>query len=155
MKTFTVFSLISFLAGFMVIACQRDRGVHAGNDDENYKPAPAPPIKPRSADSDDEIKGELLRVDTRDKTISVRVENGMVQTFKFNDDTSVAGLEGQPQSNLPKRDKISNIDVGNLLGKEGSEVAIQWKNSDEKIATNVAVTQVSTARNPRHSARKH
>jgi len=154
MKTFTVFSLICFLSGFMVIACQ-DRGVHAGNDDDNYKPAPAPPVKPRNADSDDEIKGELLRVDPRGNTIAVRVENGMVQTFKFNDDTSVAGLEDQPQTNLPKRDKISNSEVANLLGKEGSEVAIQWKNSDEKVATNVAVTQVSTARNPRHSGRKH
>jgi hypothetical protein len=155
MKRFTVFSLVSFLIGFMVIACQRDRGVHAGNDDENYKPAPARPIKPPNADSNDEIKGELLRVDTRGKTISVRVENGMVQTFRFNDDTDVAGLEGEPQNNLPKRDKISNSDVGNLLGKEGSEVVIQWKNSDEKIATNVAVTQVSTAPNTRHSGRKH
>ena len=155
MKTFTVFSLICFLSGFMVIACQRDRGVHAGNDDESYKPAPAPPSKPRNADSNDEIKGELLRVDPRGKTIAVRVENGMVQTLRFNDDTSVAGLEDQPQTNLPKRDKISNSEVGNLLGKEGSEVAIQWKDSDEKIATNVAVTQVNTARNTRHSGRKH
>jgi hypothetical protein len=154
MKTFTVFFLTCFLSGFMVIACQ-DRGVHAGNDDESYKPAPAPPSKPRNADSDDEIKGELLRVDPRGKTIAVRVENGMVQTFKFNDDTSVAGLEDQPQTNLAKRDKISNSEVGNLLGKEGSEVAIQWKDSDEKIATNVAVTQVNTARNTRHSGRKH
>ena len=154
MKTFTVFFLTCFLSGFMSIACQ-DRGVHAGNDDESYKPAPAPPIKPQNAESDDEIKGELLRVDPRGKTIAVRVENGMVQTFKFNDDTSVAGLEDQPQSNLPKRDKNSNSEVGNLLGKEGSEVAIQWKVSDEKIATNVAVTQVNTARNTRHSGRKH
>src|SRR5215831_5197920 len=100
MKALTVFSLICLLSGFMLIACQGDRGVHAGNDDDIYKPAPAPPTKPRNEDSSDEIKGELLRVDTRDKTIAVRVENGMVQTFKFNDDTSVAGLEGQPQTNL-------------------------------------------------------
>jgi len=155
MKTFSVFSLICFLSGFMVIACQRDRGVHAGNDDDNYKPAPAPPIKPRNTNSNDEITGEMLRVDPRGKTIAVRVENGMVQTFKFNDNTNVAGLEDQPHTNLQKREKISNSEVGNLLGKEGSEVAIQWKNSDEKIATNVAVTQVNTARNTRHSGRKH
>jgi hypothetical protein len=150
MKTFKVFSLICFLSGFIFIACQRDRGVHAGNADTNYQPAPAPPSEPRS--SNDEIKGELLRVDTRDKTISVRVENGMVQTFKFDDDTGVIGLEDQPQANLGK---ITNREVGNLIGKEGSEITVQWKPSDEKIATNVAVTQVSSARNTRHSGRRH
>src|SRR5215470_994354 len=100
MKTFTFFFLVCFLSGFILIGCQRDR-VHAGNEEEAYKPAPAPRNEPRNTDSD-EIKGELLRVDTRDKTIAVRVENGMVQTFKFNDDTGVAGLEDQPQVNTGK-----------------------------------------------------
>src|SRR5262249_17681616 len=118
MKTFKVFSLLCFLTGFIFIACQRDRGVQAGNDDTTYQPAPAPPSEPPNASSSDEIKGELLRVDTRDKTISVRVESGMVQTFRFDDDTSVAGLEDQPQTNLAKPGKISNREVGNLIGRK-------------------------------------
>jgi len=155
MKTFTVFSLVCLLSGFMLLACQHDRGVHAGNDEDSYQPAPAPPSEPRNADSNDQIKGELLRVDTRDKTIAVRVENGMVQTFKFNDDTSVAGLEDQPQANAVKAGKVIEGDVRNLIGKEGSEIAIQWKNSDEKVATNVEVTQLSTVRNTRRSGRRN
>ena len=154
MKTFKVFSLLCFLTGFIFIACQRDRGVQAGNDDTGYQPAPAPPIEPRNASSNDEIKGELLRVDTHDKEISVRVESGMVQTFRFDDDTSVAGLEDQPQTNFAKPPKISNREVGNLIGKEGSEISVQWKPSDEKVATTVEVTQVSSARNTRHSGQK-
>src|SRR5262249_62124590 len=137
MKTFKVFSLLCFLTGFIFIACQRDRGVQAGNDDTTYQPAPAPPSEPPNASSSDEIKGELLRVDTRDKTISVRVESGMVQTFRFNDDTYVAGLQNQPEANPAKTGKVIDGDVRNLLGKEGSEIAVEWKKSDEKIATNV------------------
>jgi|SRR5262245_9944786 len=153
MKTFTVSSLICFL--FILISCQRDRGVHAGNVDGNYQPAPAPPTEAQKADSNDEIQGELLRVDTRKKTISLRVESGMVQTFKFDDDTSVVGLEDQSQTDSAKPGKVANSELRNLIGKEGSEVTVQWRRSDEKIATNVAVTQVSTARSPRHTGRGH
>ena len=49
------------------------------------------------------LQGELLRVDMAGKTISVRVENGMEQTFKFDDNTTVMGLEGQPLTGAWRR----------------------------------------------------
>src|SRR5437870_12121204 len=108
MKKFTVFSLICFLSGFMLIACQRDRGVHAGNDSDTYQPRRAPA---RHVTADQGIKGELLRVDVGGKTVSVRLENGMVQTFKFDNDTIVSGLENQPQTNTAKNGLANNHGV--------------------------------------------
>jgi hypothetical protein len=121
MKKVTGFSLICVLAGFMLAACQRDQGVHAGNDE--YKPRRAP-----TREAVPQIKGELTQINLQNRTMVVRVENGMVQTFKFDDDTAVVGLVNQP---------------GSLVGKEGSELAVQWKDKDgSKIATAIEVTQV-------------
>jgi hypothetical protein len=74
----------------------------------------------------------LVSVDVLGKTFVIRVENGMEQTFQFDDNTEVMGLEGQSR-------------VRNLIGKEGSELAVQFQNDgDDKIATRVDVTQVIT-----------
>src|SRR5215471_8522646 len=133
MKRFTGFSLICILAGLLLAACQRDQGVHAGNDE--YKPRRAP-----TREAPPQIKGELTQINLENRTMVVRVENGMVQTFKFNDDTAVVGLVNQ---------------AGSLIGKEGSELAVQWEEKDgTKIATAIEVTQVinSKKKNP---AKRH
>jgi len=95
------------------------------------------------------MAGELQKIDMAAKTISIRVDNGMEQTFKFDDTTMVTGLEGQAQSNAPsKSGKTANAMIRNLVGKEGSEVRVQWRDENgAKMATHVDVTQVSTAKN--------
>ncbi len=138
MKKVIIVSLICVLVGFMMFACQRNRGVYAGSDSDTYQPRPAPKVPVNQG-----MKGELLRIDTPTKTISVRVENGMVQTFKVDDNTIVLGLENQPS-------------VRGLVGKEGSEVTIQWREDNgAKMASNIEVTQVSTAKSVKRPARKH
>ena len=134
MKPVTCFAVFCLVAGLMLVACQRNQGVQAGNDD--YQPRPAPTREVQNP----EIKGELTQINLDKRTIVVRVENGMVQTFKFDDDTAVVGLVNQP---------------GSLVGKEGSELAIQWEDQDgTKIATVIEVTQVSKSKNSRHPKRR-
>src|SRR5207249_8121040 len=153
MKKFTGFSLFFFLSGFMLAACQREQGVHASNDRYPYQPRPAPTALNNKANHD--LKGELVRVDMTGKTFAIRVANGMVQTLKFDDSTMVSGLANQPQTNTPKSTSISNTAVRNLVGKEGSELTVQWKDENgAKIATNIDVTQISTAKSTRHAGRR-
>lgn len=80
-----------------------------------------------------EIDGELMRVDMKTELIQMRVENGMVQTFKFTKDTTVDGL--------PKPD------IKSLKGKEGSELAVTWEgDGDLKVASHIEVTQISSSK---------
>lgn len=126
------FLLPVVLSALVLAACQRDQSVHAGND--TYQPLPAPVAKkPVTTD----IHGELLRVDIKKGDFVVRVENGMEQTFKFDAKTAVFGLQGPAQ-------------VRSLVGREGSELIVQWQADDGlKAATRVDVTQPAT-NNHRH-----
>src|SRR5439155_20860120 len=141
------------LSAFTLVGCQRDQGVQARNDRCNtgtYQPRPAPKAEPGQnkrelgqnkgePGQNQEISGELQRVDMAAKTISIRVDNGMEQTFKFDDTTMVTGLESQAQSNAPsKSGKTANAMIRNLVGKEGSEVRVQWRDENgAKMATHV------------------
>ena len=151
MKKLIILSFVCTLSVLMLVGCQRDQGVQAGNDQGNtgtYQPRPAPAPKGES-EQGQQMTGELQRVDMAAKTISIRVDNGMEQTFKFDDNTMVAGLEGQAQPNAPaKTGKTTNAMIRNLVGKEGSEVNVQWRDENgAKVATHVDVTQVSAAKN--------
>jgi len=151
MKKLIILSFVCTFSVLMLAGCQRDEGVQAGNDQGNtgtYQPRPAPAPK-GEVQQGQEMAGELQKIDMAAKTISIRVDNGMEQTFKFDDTTMVTGLEGQAQSNAPsKSGKTANAMIRNLVGKEGSEVRVQWRDENgAKMATHVDVTQVSTAKN--------
>jgi hypothetical protein len=141
---------VPLIAGSMLSACQRDNSVHAGNDE--YKPRPA--VKKMAENQ--EVTGELASIDPKKKMLVVRVDNGMEQTFGFDDQTSVAGLDNSvPSSTRQKPGNMINPEIRNLIGKEGSEVTVEWRaNGDAKIATHVEVTEVIIATSPRR-ARKH
>jgi ABC-type oligopeptide transport system substrate-binding subunit len=152
MKKFAVFFLILILSGLMLAACQRDRGVYAGNESDTYQPRPAP--KPEKINPSTDIKGELVRVDTPSNMIVVRLDNGMVQTFKFDEKTTVTGVEIHPQTNPSKAAKISNNAVRSLIGLEASEVTVLWSDDGgTKTATKIEVTQISTSKNIRRGRR--
>jgi len=145
MKKLFHFAFLFLMPALIVGACQRN-GVHAGGSDDTYQPRPAPLVLTHSKKPIDEMQGELIRVDVNAQTISVRIENGLVQTFKFDDDTIVMGLENLPQSKTPLR---------TLAGKEGSEMRVHWKNEGEaKVATTVEVTQIVFSTNKPHGRRK-
>ena len=149
MKRGIAFLAVPLMAGLMLSACQRDNSVHAGNDE--YLPRPAVKMKVENQ----EVPGELVRIDPRKKMFVVRVDNGMEQTFEFDEHTSVAGLDDSGQA--PVRQKPGNInpEIRNLIGKEGSEVTVEWRADDDaKIATHVEVTQVITSNSPRKTRRR-
>ena len=158
MNKFFILSLVCILSGLMLAACQREQGVQAGNEQGRtgeYQPRSAPSgeaeqsqAQQGQAQQGQEMTGELQRVDMAGKTITVRVDNGMEQTFKFDDNTMVMGLEGQPQASAPsKSGKAANASIQNLVGKEGSEVTVQWRDENgAKMATHINVTQVNTSK---------
>src|SRR5437870_12320858 len=144
MKKFLILSFVCILPGLMLAACQRERGVQAGNEQGRageYQPRSAPSgeaeqsqAQQGQAQQGQEMTGELQRVDMAGKTITVRVDNGMEQTFKFDDNTMVMGLSKQPT-------------MRSLMGKEGSEVTVEWRDDNgAKVATHVNVTQVSSSK---------
>jgi hypothetical protein len=140
MKKFIRFSIACIVPGLMLIACQHDESVFAGNAENVYQPRLSPAGKFYKKITVDEVQGELIRVDVPMKTIAVRMENGIVQTFRFNENTMVVGLDDNS--------------VSNLEGKEGSEMTVRWSDKAEpKMATNVGVTQIIIAKPSRRSRR--
>jgi len=137
LKQVQIFVLICILSGFMSIACRRERTVEASGEQgrtDTYQPRPAPKEKvvPHDDTWNQVMSGELLRVDVGKKIFSIRAENGMEQTFKFSDQTSIEGI-GSRQPRLR-----------NLVGKEGSQTTVQWKDDDgAKTAVNVNVTDLA------------
>jgi hypothetical protein len=144
MKRFLIFSMICLLSGLMTIGCER--GVRAGREEgtETYQPRPAPREEAAQGTTNQEARGELMRVDTKDNTITVRAENGMEQTFKFNNQTMVRGLE-QQGTTQPKTSEIRG-----LMGKEGSEISVTWKDeAGAKTATMVNVEDLVSKKKKR------
>jgi uncharacterized lipoprotein YajG len=141
---------IPLIAGLILSGCQRDDSVHAGNDE--YKPRPAV----KKMVENQEVSGELATIDPKKKMLVVRVDNGMEQTFKFDERTSVAGLDNSVQSStLQKPGNMINPGIRNLIGKEGSELTVEWRaDGDAKIATHVEVTEVIIATSPRRARRR-
>src|SRR4030095_17103636 len=128
---------IDFLCvGLLLTACQHPGVVHAGGDTV-YNPRPA--ALPSDHDEEQGISGALLRVNLIGKTIAVRVDNGMVQTFRVNGDTTVSGIEDDSENGCKSPGRT-------LAGKEGSEVLVKWLDQDGlKLATSVEVEQIATA----------
>ncbi len=145
MKKVLVFSLICVLSGMTLIGCER--GVRAGREGETetYQPRPAPMggEQGTSTTANQQLKGELMRVDQKNQTITVRAENGMEQTFKMNTQTMVRGTDMGQQGD--QRGQQQGAQTQNLMGKEGSEVVISWKDdAGAKTATVVEVTHLGT-----------
>jgi len=142
MKKLVILAFVWILPIFMLPGCQRDQGVQAAYEQGRtgtYQPRPAPGT---NTELSRQMTGELQRIDIPAKKISIRVDNGMEQTFNFDDDTMVTGIQAQPQAKTQT--------VRDLLGKEGSEVIIQWRDENgTKVADLINVTQVSTSKSPR------
>jgi hypothetical protein len=89
------------------------------------------------------ISGDLYSIDSAEKTIVIRVENGMAQTFRWDDDTLIDG-------DLPPADPKSNKDLFDtpsvlkrLSRRPGSELEVEWRDvNGEKLATAVHVTSL-------------
>jgi len=113
-----------------ISSCQPSQRVHASNED-----AAVPNERGRGP-----IHGDLHSVDTAAKTLVIRVDNGMAQTFRWDDSTVVDG-------NLPPDDPkapTALFDTAAVMKKmtrrRGSELIVEWRNlNDEKLATAVHI----------------
>src|ERR1041385_41825 len=83
---------------FMLASCHKGDTVQA-----DYQPRPAPDAIAQmrvGKYGKREIQGQLRGVDVPRKTLVMRVENGMDQTFLWNDDTEVTGLRPSQKKTL-------------------------------------------------------
>jgi hypothetical protein len=132
MKRLLQLGFMGALSLLLLGACERQRSVQA-----EYRDSPAAAAPSAAAPADNAIAGTLRKVDMSHRRFVIGAENGMDQTFTFDVLTAVNGL---PQSVSPK----SNVSrVRGLIGKEGSELDVQWRSEDgAKLATLVEVTHL-------------
>ncbi len=126
MTKFFILSLVCILSGLMLAACQREQGVQAGNEQGRtgeYQPRSAPSGEAEQSEAQQgqaqqgqEMTGELQRVDMAGKTISVRVDNGMEQTFKFDDNT--VSKDSRKRMLLPRAVRQQTLPFKTLSGKK-------------------------------------
>ena len=134
-----------------VLACKNEQRVQAGGEEnqpgqaQTSQPLPGPTTGTTSATAQD-IQGELRSVNTSNMTFIVRTDNGMEQTFRYDDDTSVSGIPSVATTPSTDREKSSQAtQVGSLIGKEGSEVTVHWtQDGADKVATSIDVSQMAT-----------
>jgi hypothetical protein len=133
--------LVGFVSGVLLLiaSCERSPSVQAAREEMPSHQAQA------MVNSNKPIDGELLAVNLADKRIVIRVENGMAQTFEWDDQTEVTGLPGTEQNS-----KSTTALLRRLAGKTGSEVTVQWRDDGaEKIATAIKVTYLVPGRTKR------
>lgn len=91
---------------------------------ESAAPAPAPRAAQAPAPKAEVAMGELVRVDTTAKTISVRPEKGDAMVFTYNDATKVTGAG----------------DVAGLATMAGSQVTVHFaKQGQTNLASQIEV----------------
>jgi hypothetical protein len=135
---------------FIFQACTNERRVQAGAEEtpssdksQTYAPLPPSPSRPTNRP----IRGDLRLVDLSKNTFVVRMENGIEQTFRFNGETTVIG--GPESSSIRQKPPkpVLNEQVAQLVGRDGSDVSVQWTQADpDKIATSVNVLQLTAAK---------
>jgi hypothetical protein len=136
MKRVLIYSIVCFFAGLLLQGCESRVRAGREGEPETYQPRPSPQQPVIAPEPHSDVKGELMRVDLKNNTIMVRAQNGMEQTFKFNDQTMVQGLEKQG--------------VRSLIGKEGSEITVSWKEeAGAKMATMIDVNDLVSKKNKR------
>ena len=120
-------------------SCQPNQRVHASNDD-----ATVPNERGRGP-----INGDLHSVDVAGKTLVIRVDNGMAQTFRWDDSTVVDGDLPPDDPKAPTALFDTAAIMKNLTRRRGSELIVEWTNvNDEKLATAVHIENLCALSKP-------
>jgi hypothetical protein len=134
-----------------VLACKNEQRVQAGREEnqrgqtQTYQPLGGASTDTTTGAAAQNIQGELRSVNTSNMTFVVRTENGMEQTFRYDDDTSVSGIPSVGTTPSTDREKAQATQVRSLIGKEGSEVTVHWtQEGADKVATSIDVSQMAT-----------
>jgi hypothetical protein len=150
------FSLICVLS-VAAFGCQRDDGVQAGREDD-YQPRPAPVTPAPNTDpfavpgmgdysgaaAANEVRGEVVRVDTNGKSVVIRLTNGMEQTVKYDDTTAVTNANMDDHTAAKPGQTAAQAQMDKLKAiKQGSTVVVRYMgdatNANAKIATSINV----------------
>jgi len=117
--------LVVLIASLAMVSCT---DAEAGRE-KTYQPLPADNSESELASEG--LTGQLRRVNAAAGNFVIILDNGLEQTFKFNDLTTVAGNT---------KNTLLNNRVQSLVGLEGAEVTVKWtQNKDERLATTVVV----------------
>src|SRR5262249_22013193 len=112
MKRYLTFTLVILLGSMSLTSCERKTKVAAaGEDSKSYQPAPAPDPGLRPGDL---IIGDIRKVDSGNKMMVVRLQNGMDQTLKVANDARIVVTAVDP-GGVP-------IDLTKLSTYNGSDV---------------------------------
>jgi hypothetical protein len=130
-----VATVVSVVSGFLLLvaSCERGPAVQAAEEEIPGRSSQPPSV----SNSSSAIDGELLSVDVAAMQIVIRVENGMAQTFNWDDRTDVTGLTSATNNAA----RSATAQLRRLAGRIGSDVSVQWRDDEgEKLATSINIT---------------
>ena len=153
---------VVILATWILTGCEKKKTVQAGSEgvtSGQYQPRAAPEPGSDVTRTPAEIKGELRSINLNDKTMIVRVDNGMDQTFKWDENTTVVGMpssgEADKMKSKSRKTTETVTNMTQLARRTGSDVSVQWRDdNDMKMATMIDVTTVTSPKKA-PSRRRH
>jgi len=159
MKIFRGLCMACCLGLMVLAACQRSQQVQAGSEGTTgggYRPLSAPDsgVDLNRNPADGPLKGEVMSVDLGEHSMLIRVENGMQQTIKWNNSTTVNGIPVESKSGTT----LSTPDdtMKGLADRPGSAVVIDAiDDHGQKIASVIQVTDLSSpSKQPKKRVRR-
>ncbi len=94
-----------------------------------------------------EIDGLLRGIDVQSGSMVMEVENGMDQTFKWDEDTEVTGIDPAKATNsTPTTIAL----MKELATRPGSEITVEWRDEGyDRVATSIDVIDVTKKTTPK------
>ena len=132
--------ILAVISALGALSCQPTQRVQAANEDESLY----------QEENNRTIRGDLYSVDLNDKRMVIRVENGMAQTFRWDDDTLFDGAL-PPQDSKTRNTGTDTVSImKRLIRCRGSDVSVEWTDvNDEKMATVVHISDLIVSTPPR------
>jgi hypothetical protein len=130
------FAIVVSVGLAALVACHDPQRVQASNEEQETAQRPDNPA----------IHGDLHRIDVAGKTLVIRLQNGMAQTFKWDETTVVnsPALDNEMHSWNRRPNIVATMKQ--LSRHQGSEVSVEWIASNaEKMATSITVTDLAAA----------
>lgn len=122
MKSAGVLCLIFALTALP--SCRPTQKVHASNETTDLNQPQGDPT----------IDGDLYSIDMVRKTMVIRVENGMAQTFRWDDNTEMD----------PVIPASATAAMKQLSLHRGSQLSVRWKDfNEEKLATAIVINDLA------------
>jgi hypothetical protein len=93
-STISALAFTAFIGGSL--AAQQPQPTPTPNPNPTADPRPAPQLRTEQPDrpkAEASLKGELVKVDTTAKMLSIKTDDGKTEMVSYNDDTKVTGAQ--------------------------------------------------------------